>query len=75
MKNFQIRFGAASFKASSKIIENIGHTVLSLRRIELPEMIDGTTTFTISRTGKSHGSKAKTTPFGSNNIFLVTFSD
>jgi len=34
-------------------------------------MIDGTTTFTISRTGKSHGSKAKTTPFGSNNIFLV----
>jgi len=33
--------------------------------------MDGTTTFTISRTGKSQGSKAKTTPFGSNNIFLV----
>ncbi len=60
--------------ASSKIIENIGHTVLSLRRIEFPEMIEGTTTLTISRTGKSQGSKAKTTPFGSNNIFLVTLS-
>ena len=52
-------------------MENIGHTVLSFSRIEFPEIIDGTTTLTISSTGKSHGSKAKTTPFGSNNIFLV----
>ena len=70
-----MRFGATSLIDSSKRIENIGHTVLSLSKIEFPEIIDGTTAFIISRTGKSHGSKAKTTPFGSNNIFLVTFSD
>lgn len=60
---------------SSKRIENIGQTVLSFSRIEFPEIIDGTITFIISRTGKSQGSKAKTIPLGSNSIFFVTFSD
>ena len=63
-----------SFTDSSKIIENIGHSVLSFKRTELPAKIDGTITFIISSIGKSQGKRAKTIPLGSKIIFFVILS-